>query len=116
MASESGCLFCSVLRGDIPAETVVDNEHALAIRDLNPQAPTHLLVLPRGHHSDIASLARADPDAAVAVLLTAREAAEHDGHGDAYRLVFNNGAEVGQSVFHCHGHVLAGRSFGWPPG
>ncbi len=116
MASESGCVFCSVVSGDISAEMVIENELAIAFRDLDPQAPTHVLVVPRAHQPDIASLAQAEPDAANALLTTAREAAAHDGHGDAYRLVFNTGAEVGQSVFHCHGHVMAGRSFAWPPG
>jgi len=116
MASESDCLFCKVVRGEVPAETVLENDHAVAFRDINPQAPTHVLVIPRAHHADIAALAEADPDAATAVLTTAREVAEQEGYGDAYRLVFNTGAAVGQSVFHVHGHVLAGRHFGWPPG
>lgn len=116
MASESDCLFCKVVRGEIPAEMVLENQHAIAIRDINPKAPTHVLVLPRAHHRDIGSLAQADPGAAAALLTTAREVADQEGHGDAYRLVFNTGAAVGQSVFHCHGHVLAGRDLGWPPG
>ncbi|CAN5532169.1 MAG: HIT domain-containing protein [Nocardioidaceae bacterium] len=116
MASESDCVFCSLVSGEIPAETAGENEHAVAFRDLNPQAPTHLLVVPRAHHPDIGTLAEDDPDAAIAVLRLAREAAAQEGHGDSYRLVFNTGAAVGQSVFHCHGHVLAGRSFDWPPG
>jgi len=116
MAGESDCLFCRVVSGEVSAETVLANEHAVAIRDINPQAPTHVLVLPRAHHSDIGSLASADPESAVGLLTTAREVAEQEGHGDAYRLVFNTGAAVGQSVFHTHGHVLAGRELGWPPG
>jgi len=116
MASESDCVFCSLLSGEIPADAVIESEHAVAFRDLNPQAPTHVLVVPRAHHPDIGTLAQAEPDAAIAVLRLAREAAAREGHADAYRLVFNTGAAVGQSVFHCHGHVLAGRSFDWPPG
>jgi histidine triad (HIT) family protein len=116
MAGESDCLFCKVVRGEVPAERVLETEHAVAIRDINPQAPTHVLVVPRAHHRDVGAMAQADPDAAVAVLDAAREVAAREGHGDAYRLVFNTGAAVGQSVFHVHGHVLAGRDFGWPPG
>ena len=116
LASESECLFCQVVRGDLPAEVVLENEHAIAFRDINPKAPTHVLVIPRSHHTDVGSLAQAAPDVAAALLATAREVAEHEGHGDAYRLVFNTGAAVGQSVFHVHGHVLAGRELGWPPG
>jgi histidine triad (HIT) family protein len=116
MAGESDCLFCKVVRGEVPGERVLETEHAVAIRDINPQAPTHVLVVPRDHHRDVGAMAQADPDAAVAVLDAAKQVAEQEGHGDAYRLVFNTGAAVGQSVFHVHGHVLAGRDFGWPPG
>ena len=116
MTSESDCLFCKLVRGEVPAERVLENEHAVAFRDINPQAPTHVLVIPRAHHADIGALARADPQVATAVLTAARDVADQEGHGDAYRLVFNTGAAVGQSVFHVHGHVLAGRDFGWPPG
>ena len=116
MTSESDCLFCKVVRSEVPAERVLENDHAVAIRDINPQAPTHVLVLPLDHHRDVGSLAQADPEAAAAVLDAARQVAAQEGYGDAYRLVFNTGSAVGQSVFHVHGHVLAGRDLGWPPG
>ncbi len=119
MAGEAGrpdCIFCRITRGELGTEFVAESENGVAFRDLQPQAPTHVLVLPRAHHPDIGSLASADPESAVGLLATAREVAEQEGHGDAYRLVFNTGAAVGQSVFHTHGHVLAGREFGWPPG
>ncbi|CAN5410456.1 histidine triad nucleotide-binding protein [soil metagenome] len=112
----SDCLFCSIITGDIPATIVAECEHTIAFRDINPQAPTHILVIPRVHHPDIASLAAAEPVAAAALLTDARAIADAEGFGDAYRLVFNTGAEAGQSVFHAHGHVLAGREFSWPPG
>ncbi len=116
MTSEPSCLFCQVVRGETPADKVLETEHTVAIRDINPQAPTHVLVLPRAHHADIGALAAADAAATAALLTTARDVAALEGHGDAYRLVFNTGAGAGQSVFHVHGHVLAGRDLGWPPG
>ena len=110
------CLFCKIVAGEIPAEIVAENEHTVAFRDINPQAPTHVLVIPRVHQPDIAALAAAEPEAAAALLVDARAVTKAEGAENAFRLVFNTGAEVGQSVFHAHGHVLAGRSFTWPPG
>lgn len=106
------CLFCKIVAADIPAEKVAETELAFAFRDVNPQAPTHVLVVPKVHVPDVGTLVATDPAAMTAVLELARDVAD----GQPYRLVFNTGAEVGQSVFHCHAHVLAGRSFAWPPG
>lgn len=114
-ASDPGCLFCKIVAGDIPAEIVAETDHTVAFRDLNPQAPTHVLVIPRRHEPDIGSLAAADPEATIAVLAEARRIADSEGTG-SYRLVFNTGAEANQTVFHCHAHVLSGRSMSWPPG
>ncbi|MEH3033828.1 MAG: HIT domain-containing protein [Aeromicrobium erythreum] len=110
----SDCLFCSILAGDVPADVVAESDTALAFRDISPQAPTHVLVIPRRHEPDIGSLAAADPAAAVGVLDLAKQVA--DEAGGSYRLVFNTGADAHQTVFHCHGHVLAGRPLSWPPG
>lgn len=110
------CLFCQIVAGDVPATIVADNEHSVAFRDIDPQAPTHILVVPREHHETIGAAAAADPAAAAALLNDIQAVAESAGAGDAYRLVFNSGAETGQTVFHCHGHILAGRTFDWPPG
>lgn len=110
----SDCLFCRIVAGDVPAEVVAEDEHALAFRDISPQAPTHVLVVPRVHQPDVGSLAEADPEAAAGLVRLARRVAEDAG--GSYRLVFNTGADAGQTVFHCHGHVLAGRPLGWPPG
>ena len=110
----SDCLFCKILDGDVPSEEVGSNEHAYAFRDVSPQAPTHVLVIPRRHEPDVGSLVEADPEAAVGVLGLAKQVA--DEVGGSYRLVFNTGADAHQTVFHCHAHVLAGRSLGWPPG
>ncbi len=110
------CLFCSIVAGDLPADVVARSEHTLAFRDVNPQAPTHVLVVPTTHHPTAAALAAAQPQVAAEVLTQCQVVAEQEGYADAYRLVFNTGAEVGQSVFHAHAHVLAGRPLRWPPG
>src|SRR3954454_23454931 len=110
----SDCLFCKIVAGEIPAERVAETELALAFRDVNPQAPTHVLVVPKRHEPDIGVLAASDPASAVAVLDLARQVA--DDVGGSYRLVFNTGADALQTVFHCHGHVIAGRPLTWPPG
>lgn len=109
------CLFCKIVAGEVPAEVVHSTERTVAFRDINAQAPTHVLVVPRDHYPDAAALAAGDPAACAEVLLTAAAVATAEGHDD-YRLVFNTGAGVGQSVFHAHVHVLAGRSMTWPPG
>ena len=113
--TDTDCLFCKIVAGDIPAEIVSESEHTIAFKDINPEAPTHVLVIPRRHEPDIGSLAAADPDAAIALLNEAKAIADQAGNG-SYRLVFNTGADASQTVFHCHGHVLAGRSMTWPPG
>ena len=115
MSSESDCLFCGIIAGTIPATIVAETSHTVAFRDINPQAPTHVLVIPRVHAPDVATLALASPEAAAALLVETRRIAMGEGH-DSYRLVFNTGAEAHQTVFHCHAHVLAGRELGWPPG
>ncbi|MFC5178511.1 histidine triad nucleotide-binding protein [Nocardioides taihuensis] len=113
--SEPDCLFCKIVAGEIPAEVVVETDRAVAFRDIEPQAPTHVLVVPRDHHRDAATLATADPAVAAHLVEVAAQVVRQDGHED-YRLVFNTGPDAGQTVFHAHLHVLAGRSFTWPPG
>ena len=110
------CLFCRIVAEEIPAEVVARTPDTVAFRDINPQAPVHVLVIPRQHHSDIAALAAADPGLAGRLAADAAAVAAAEGVADAFRLVFNTGAGAGQSVFHVHGHVLGGRGFGWPPG
>lgn len=109
------CLFCRIVSGEAPATLVRTGERVVAFRDVNPQAPTHVLVVPREHHSDVDALAEADPQALADLVTTGAAVAAEAGEGD-YRLVFNTGARAGQSVFHVHGHVLAGRDMAWPPG
>jgi len=111
----SGCIFCRIASGEIPAARVAENDAAIAFRDLNPQAPVHVLVVPRRH---VASLAdAAEGEELGALLLLAREVARLEGIADrGYRVVTNSGADAGQTVHHLHLHVLGGRALGWPPG
>jgi histidine triad (HIT) family protein len=112
----SDCLFCKIVAGEIPATLVAETADTVAFRDINPQAPTHVLVIPRNHHEDIGSMAAADPGLAGRLAGDAAALAEQEGLGGGWRLVFNTGADAGQTVFHVHGHVLGGRRLGWPPG
>jgi len=109
------CLFCKIVAGEIPGEIVHVTERTIAFRDVNPQAPTHVLVVPKAHHTNAADLAAADPQTSAELLTTAAAVAAAEGHSD-YRLVFNTGPGVGQTVFHTHLHLLAGRPMTWPPG
>jgi histidine triad (HIT) family protein len=109
------CLFCGIVAGGIPATIVHESDATVAFRDINPQAPTHVIVVPRAHYADAASLARADPALAGAMLAAAAAVADQEGLPD-YRLVLNTGEGAGQSVFHVHCHVLGGRRMTWPPG
>ncbi len=109
------CLFCSIVAGDIPAQIVAQSDTAVAFRDVNPQAPLHVLVVPRTHVANAAELADREPDTVAELVRVARQVSTEAGH-DSYRLVLNTGAEAGQSVFHAHLHVLAGRAQAWPPG
>lgn len=115
LRADADCLFCMIVAGQVPATIVAETDHTVAFRDINAQAPTHVLVIPRLHAPDIASLAAESPEAAAALLVQTRRVAESEGH-ESYRLVFNTGADAGQTVFHAHGHVLAGRDLSWPPG
>lgn len=114
MAAPTDCLFCKIVAGDLPATRVYEDEHTVAFEDLNPQAPTHVLVVPRSHYVDIADLGR-DPAAAGGLVAGIRGVADRL-RLEHFRTVFNTGSEVGQSVFHAHAHVLSGRPMGWPPG
>lgn len=109
------CIFCSIVSGDIPADIVLRTPEVVAFTDLNPQAPTHILVIPTEHHVNGAALAQDNPVQAAAVLVATQRVAAEAGLTD-YRTVFNTGAQAGQSVFHAHAHVLGGRNLGWPPG
>lgn len=115
--TDPDCLFCKVVAGDIPADVVHESDTTVAFRDIEPQAPTHVLVVPRAHHADAAALAAAEPTVLVDLVDAAAAVAKADGIADeGYRLVFNTGASAHQTVFHAHLHVLGGRTMTWPPG
>jgi histidine triad (HIT) family protein len=109
------CLFCRIVRGEIPAKIVAETEHCIAFRDIDPKAPTHVLVIPREH---VPSLDRAtDPALVGRIALLAAEIARTEGVAESgYRTVFNTNADAGQSVDHIHLHLLGGRKLTWPPG
>jgi len=111
---DADCLFCKIVAGEIPATIVHDGDDVLAFADVNPQAPVHVLVIPKQHVADVGELA-ANPAAGTAVLAGIRAVAEQLQLA-SYRTVLNTGGESGQTVFHVHAHVLGGRRFGWPPG
>jgi histidine triad (HIT) family protein len=111
------CLFCKIVAGDVPAERVAESGRTVAFRDINPQAPTHVLVIPKDHHADLAALASSDAELLAEVALEAQRVAAAEGlEGSGYRVVFNTGPEAGQTVFHVHAHMLGGRRMAWPPG
>jgi histidine triad (HIT) family protein len=112
----SDCLFCRIVAGEIPATVVLDTDRVLAFRDITPQAPTHVVVIPKAHHADIAALTAADPGLAGDLMAATTAVANLDGLDDGYRVVLNTGRDGGQTVFHVHAHVLGGRWLGWPPG
>lgn len=113
---DADCLFCKIVAGEIPADVVHETKTTLAFRDIKPQAPTHILVIPREHHPDVAAVAADAPETALDLLNTAAAVAEQEGLQSGYRLVFNTGKDGNQLVFHVHLHVLGGRAMGWPPG
>ncbi len=111
------CLFCKVVSGDVPAQVLREGQRTVVFRDINPQAPTHVLVIPRQHHADVAALAAADEAALAELLREAHAVATDEGVAESgYRVVFNTGAGAGQTVPHAHAHVLGGRGLRWPPG
>lgn len=114
--SAPDCLFCRIVAGEVPATVVHETERTVAFRDVTPQAPTHVLVVPREHHVDLAAVSDADPALLGEVLATAVAVARQEGLDGGYRLVANTGPDAGQSVHHLHVHVLGGRALGWPPG
>ncbi len=115
--SSSDCLFCRIVAGEIPATIIRSDERTVAFLDVGPQAPVHVLVVPREHVSSLETVADDQGDLLGAVLLAAREVARQEGLAeDGYRAVLNIGANGGQTVPHLHVHVLGGRSMRWPPG
>ena len=109
-------IFGKVIRREIPADIVYEDELCLAFRDINPQAPTHILLIPKKEIDMLANAGSEDAALLGHMMLAAGKIARQFGVGDAFRLVVNNGAEAGQSVFHLHLHILGGRKLRWPPG
>lgn len=109
------CLFCKIAGGEVPAKIVAQDQRFVAFRDVNPQAPTHILVIPRTHVASLNDVG--DGDLLGGMLAYAREVARAEGLAErGYRLVINTNAEAGQTVFHLHAHLLGGRAMHWPPG
>lgn len=115
--SEDSCLFCRIIAGEIPGDFVHQDDRSIVIRDVNPQAPTHLLVIPLEHIESLDEASQKDePLLGHLLRVGARVANEAGLEESGYRTVVNTGAGAGQSVFHLHVHILGGRSFNWPPG
>ncbi|MEA2488324.1 MAG: histidine triad family protein [Acidobacteriota bacterium] len=113
----AACLFCRIANGQIPAKKIHEDDDVVAFHDVNPQAPTHVLVIPRRHIPTLDDLTPADAATIGTTIVRATEIARSLGlQQDGYRVVINNGEAAGQTVFHIHVHVLGGRAFGWPPG
>ncbi len=111
------CIFCRIAAGEIPASVVLEDENVLAFRDLNPQAPVHVLVIPKRHLESVAAAGPNEAELLSNVLLACRKVAEQCGIAESgFRVVLNANADAGQTVPHLHAHVLGGRAMGWPPG
>ncbi len=114
---ENDCLFCKIASGDINAEKVFESDDVIAFRDINPQAPTHVLIIPRRHIATINDVSEADRDLLGSLYVVAAKIAAEEGTAEnGYRVVMNCNAAAGQTVFHLHLHLLGGRDFSWPPG
>lgn len=114
---DSKCVFCKIITGQIPAEKIYENGLICAFRDINAQAPNHILIVPREHKESLSDFSNDGEDAELLgnILLAVPEVAKREGL-ESYRIVINTGVDAGQTVFHFHAHVLGGRTFGWPPG
>ena len=115
--AETHCLFCRIVDGEIPADIVRSDPDVVAFRDINPKAPTHILIIPRKHIASVTDLADEDHAIVGKLFLAARDLAREEGVSTGgYRMVVNAGPQAGQTVFHIHLHLLGGRDMGWPPG
>lgn len=115
--SNDDCLFCKIVSGEIPADKVLESDDVIAFRDINPQAPTHVLIIPRRHIATINDIEDADAADLGKLYIAAKEIAAKEGFAEqGYRVTMNCNAAAGQTVFHVHLHLLGGRDFTWPPG
>jgi histidine triad (HIT) family protein len=112
----SETIFTKIIKKEIPADVVHEDEHCLAFRDINPQAPVHILIIPKKPLERLIDAAAEDKELLGHLMLVAKMVADKEGVSEAFRLVLNNGAGAGQEIFHIHLHLLAGRGFSWPPG
>jgi histidine triad (HIT) family protein len=112
----SDCLFCKIVDGEIPAKRVYEDEHTLAFEDINPQAPTHVLIIPKKHVRGLKEAQGEDADLIGRLHLAAAKIGRQRGIEDGYRTVLNVGPKSGQTVFHMHVHLIGGRDMKWPPG
>lgn len=112
----SETIFTKIINKEIPADIVYEDDRCLAFRDINPQAPVHILIIPKKKLPQLNDAGAADQELLGHLMLAAAKVADKEGVADAFRLVLNNGAGAGQEIFHMHFHLLAGRSFTWPPG
>jgi len=110
------CIFCKIIKREIPSEIIKEDELSLAFKDINPQAPVHILIVPKKHIASISEMKEEDENLIGHLFNMAREIAQELGLSSGYRLVINNGKDAGQEVFHIHLHLLSGRKFSWPPG
>ncbi len=110
------CLFCRIVSGDVPATKVHETDRIVAFRDIAPQAPVHVVVIPKEHHADLSALTAADAGLAGELLAAVADVARAENLDRGFRTVFNTGADGGQTVFHVHAHLLGGRGLTWPPG
>ncbi len=109
------CIFCKIVAGEIPCAKVYENDSVIAFKDLNPASPVHLLIVPKKHYKDLNEFQVTDKDLLGDLLLTVPTIAKQEGI-ESYRTVINTGVDAGQTVFHLHLHLLAGRKHNWPPG
>ncbi len=110
------CIFCQIIRGDIPCEKILENDELVAFKDMVPVAPKHILIVPKSHLSSVVDLNGNKNPLGNKMMLFANKVAKNEDIDDAYRLVINKGKKAGQSVFHLHMHLLGGRKMSWPPG
>ena len=117
MSTAADCLFCRIIEKKIPAKIVYEDRSSLAFEDINPQAPVHILIVPKKHLADVHSMQEGDKEGIGHLFLVAQSIAEERSlDRSGYRMVINNGRDAGQTVFHVHLHLLSGRPFSWPPG
>ncbi len=114
--SMSDCVFCKIAQGELESDIILEDDQAVAFRDINSQAPTHILIIPKKHIPTLAEASEQEGNLLGHLLLMARQVAEDQNLTSGYRVVINNGVAAGQTVFHIHLHLMGGRAFDWPPG